>query len=229
MTEWVKKFPSSIRKTIYDRSKRLNKRVDEVLLGGGRSIRTTYLGSMQVHESVVNNIVTERSVTTHIAASTGKILMSTRGTFGNGQQLPLRGPNVGDHYFINDHLGSQARELNAAGTIVSASIYEPYGQVFIQGQNGSVGRQQNHGYTGQELDEFGGLMYYGGQQRLRVLPKQRMFSKKDNQHRRGLLSKMQPSLRCRPLKLNRRLWNHWPAAKGLSLDCRRIHLNQLLI
>ncbi|MBI4211381.1 MAG: RHS repeat-associated core domain-containing protein [Deltaproteobacteria bacterium] len=133
----------------------------EVLLGGGRSIRTTYLGSVQIHESVVNGTVTERSVTTHIAGSTGKLLTSTRGTLGNNQPIPLRGPAAGDHYFLQDHLGSQARELDAAGTVVSVSTYEPYGQLFIQGQNGSVGRQQNHGYTGQELDEHGGLMYYG--------------------------------------------------------------------
>ncbi|MBI4212167.1 MAG: RHS repeat-associated core domain-containing protein, partial [Deltaproteobacteria bacterium] len=137
---------------------RIRKEVD---LGAGRKIRTTYLGSVQIHESVVNGTVTERSVTTHIAAPTGKFLTSTRGTLGNNQQVPLRGPAAGDHYFINDHLGSQVRELDASGNVVSTSVYEPYGQLFIQGQSGSSGRQQNYGYTGQELDEFGGIMYYG--------------------------------------------------------------------
>ncbi|MBI4211699.1 MAG: RHS repeat-associated core domain-containing protein [Deltaproteobacteria bacterium] len=80
---------------------------------------------------------------------------------GNNQPTPLRGPSSGDHYFLRDHLGSQVRELDAAGNIVSTSVYEPYGQLFIQGQNGSTGRQQNFGYTGQELDEFGGLQNYG--------------------------------------------------------------------
>ncbi|MBI4211996.1 MAG: RHS repeat-associated core domain-containing protein [Deltaproteobacteria bacterium] len=131
---------------------RLRKDVD---LGAGRKIRTTYLGSVQIHESVVSGTVTERSVTTHVSSGGGKLLTSTRGTLGNNQTTPLRGPSAGDHYFLSDHLESPVAELNAAGTVVSRTTFEPYGQVFIQGSSATVGRQQNFGFTNQELDEYG--------------------------------------------------------------------------
>jgi RHS repeat-associated protein len=56
-------------------------------------------------------------------------------------------------YFLTDHLGSTVGLVDQAGSITSQTAYDSFG-------NASTQLPTRYGYTGRELDEYTGLMYY---------------------------------------------------------------------
>ena len=56
-------------------------------------------------------------------------------------------------YFLQDHLGSTVGLVDQAGSITSQTSYDSFG-------NASSSMPTRYGYTGRELDDYTGLMYY---------------------------------------------------------------------
>jgi RHS repeat-associated protein len=63
------------------------------------------------------------------------------------------------YYNHADQLGSSSIETNAAGQIVESLDYYPFGSVRLDEK--TSGYEDNHKYTGKELDEETNLYYYG--------------------------------------------------------------------
>ena len=57
-------------------------------------------------------------------------------------------------FYHPDHLGSTTLITNETGDVVEHTTYEPYGAVYSGGDSKYL-------YTGKELDQRTGLMYYG--------------------------------------------------------------------
>src|ERR1044071_5450450 len=74
---------------------------------------------------------------------------------GTDDKLRQRGSGAptSPQYFLTDHLGSTAALTDAGGAGVERQSYEPFGY----SPGSSLTR---YGYTGRELDEATGLMYY---------------------------------------------------------------------
>jgi RHS repeat-associated protein len=63
------------------------------------------------------------------------------------------------YYSHSDQLGSSSIETNAAGQIVESLDYYPFGSVRLDEKTSTY--EDNHKYTGKELDEETNLYYYG--------------------------------------------------------------------
>ncbi|MFN2493475.1 MAG: RHS repeat-associated core domain-containing protein, partial [Pyrinomonadaceae bacterium] len=61
--------------------------------------------------------------------------------------------DTGSLYFAQDHLGSTVAITDASGDVVERAQYEPFGQT-------SGSSLTRYGFTGRELDDVTGLMYY---------------------------------------------------------------------
>ena len=63
------------------------------------------------------------------------------------------------YFYHPDHLGSTAMVTDLDGRITQNVVYIPYGEVFVEGRNGSW--VSPYLFNAKELDEETGLYYYG--------------------------------------------------------------------
>ncbi|GAA5225382.1 SpvB/TcaC N-terminal domain-containing protein [Membranihabitans marinus] len=65
------------------------------------------------------------------------------------------------HYFLTNHLGSTALELDDMGNVITYEEYFPYGGTsFIAGRNKREIDLKEYRYSGKERDDFTGLYYF---------------------------------------------------------------------
>jgi RHS repeat-associated protein len=100
------------------------------------------------HYDLANNVLSETD-------ENGQV----RETFiyANGMRVASVSPDGKMKFFHNDPLGSPIMITDENGNALQRYVYDPYGTVIVsKGEN-----ENNHTYTGKELDAESGLMYYG--------------------------------------------------------------------
>jgi len=120
---------------------------------------TIYLGALEIKRiRRANNVVEERHslrVMDDERAVATRVVW-TQGTPPDG----TKNPQV--RYQLDDHLGSVALEVDAAGQMISYEEYFPYGGTALAaGRNASEVNLKQYRYSSKERDRVTGFYYYG--------------------------------------------------------------------
>jgi RHS repeat-associated protein len=123
-------------------------------------------------EVLVDTDVTGNITAKYVMAGKQKLAVITKPTPAQGATPPVEGIW---QYYHTDVLGSVVAMTDEKGKIIEINIYDPFGNTefsyspnsppssgpFGSAQGPNQERGNRYAYTGQEQDEFGGLMYYG--------------------------------------------------------------------